>query len=138
MTRIIPSSQALPYFDRLDYVSMMCNEQAYSLAVEKLLNIRPPPRAQWIRGMAPWLFARPTVSIAQCLFHHFHVEPKLSVQTPGSAQTSLSAPVLGSYIRSSSCLYSAVWRNHTAVEPHHGCDHTCPGSWGHDPSLLAV
>ncbi|CAM9125867.1 unnamed protein product, partial [Lampetra fluviatilis] len=41
--------QALPYFDRLDYVSMMCNEQCYSLAVEKLLNIRPPPRAQWIR-----------------------------------------------------------------------------------------
>uniref|UniRef100_A0A1D5QPZ3 NADH dehydrogenase [ubiquinone] iron-sulfur protein 2, mitochondrial n=1 Tax=Macaca mulatta TaxID=9544 RepID=A0A1D5QPZ3_MACMU len=41
--------QALPHFDRLDYVSMMCNEQAYSLAVEKLLNIRPPPRAQWIR-----------------------------------------------------------------------------------------
>lgn len=29
---------------------MMCNEQAYSLAVEKLLNIQPPPRAQWIRG----------------------------------------------------------------------------------------
>eukprot|EP00073_Rattus_norvegicus_P039878 XP_008768001.1 PREDICTED: NADH dehydrogenase [ubiquinone] iron-sulfur protein 2, mitochondrial-like [Rattus norvegicus] len=28
---------------------MMCNEQAYSLAVEKLLNIQPPPRAQWIR-----------------------------------------------------------------------------------------
>lgn len=45
--------QALPYFDRLDYVSMMCNEQAYSLAVEKLLNIQPPPRAQWIRGTAP-------------------------------------------------------------------------------------
>ncbi|XP_032898066.1 NADH dehydrogenase [ubiquinone] iron-sulfur protein 2, mitochondrial, partial [Amblyraja radiata] len=41
--------QALPYFDRLDYVSMMCNEQCYSLAVEKLLNIRPPIRAQWIR-----------------------------------------------------------------------------------------
>ncbi|XP_025770900.1 NADH dehydrogenase [ubiquinone] iron-sulfur protein 2, mitochondrial [Puma concolor] len=43
------SVKALPYFDRLDYVSMMCNEQAYSLAVEKLLNIQPPPRAQWIR-----------------------------------------------------------------------------------------
>merc|ERR1719466_387621 len=41
--------QAPPYFDRLDYVSMMCNEQAYSLAVEKLLNIQAPPRAQWIR-----------------------------------------------------------------------------------------
>lgn len=45
--------QALPYFDRLDYVSMMCNEQAFSLAVEKLLNIRAPARAQWIRGSSP-------------------------------------------------------------------------------------
>ncbi|KAJ3057390.1 NADH dehydrogenase Fe-S protein subunit 2 ndufs2 [Rhizophlyctis rosea] len=43
--------QALPYFDRLDYVSMMCNEQAYSLAVEKLLNIEVPPRAKYIRTM---------------------------------------------------------------------------------------
>ncbi|KJE89607.1 NADH dehydrogenase iron-sulfur protein 2 [Capsaspora owczarzaki ATCC 30864] len=42
-------TQALPYFDRLDYVSMMANEQAYSLAVEKLLNIQAPPRAQYIR-----------------------------------------------------------------------------------------
>lgn len=41
--------QALPYFDRLDYCSMMCNEQAYSLAVEKLLNIDIPPRAKYIR-----------------------------------------------------------------------------------------
>ncbi|XP_072284762.1 NADH dehydrogenase [ubiquinone] iron-sulfur protein 2, mitochondrial [Pyxicephalus adspersus] len=45
--------QALPYFDRLDYVSMMCKEQCYSLAVEKLLNIQPPIRAQWIRGRCP-------------------------------------------------------------------------------------
>jgi NADH dehydrogenase (ubiquinone) Fe-S protein 2 len=36
--------QALPYFDRLDYVSMMANEQCYSLAVEKLLGIDIPPR----------------------------------------------------------------------------------------------
>ncbi|XP_031568922.1 NADH-ubiquinone oxidoreductase 49 kDa subunit-like [Actinia tenebrosa] len=41
--------QALPYFDRLDYVSMMTNEQAYSLAVERLLNIEIPERAKWIR-----------------------------------------------------------------------------------------
>jgi len=41
--------QALPYFDRLDYVSMMTNEQVYSLAVEKLLNIEIPERAKWIR-----------------------------------------------------------------------------------------
>jgi len=43
--------QALPYFDRLDYVSMMCNEQAYSLAVEKLLNIEAPIRAKYIRTL---------------------------------------------------------------------------------------
>lgn len=43
--------QALPYFDRLDYVSMMVNEQAYSLAVEKLLNIDIPDRAKYIRTM---------------------------------------------------------------------------------------
>lgn len=42
-------TQALPYFDRLDYVSMMCNEQAFSLAIEKLLGIDIPPRAKWIR-----------------------------------------------------------------------------------------
>jgi len=43
--------QALPYFDRLDYVSMMTNEQCYSLAVEKLLNIEVPERAKYIRTM---------------------------------------------------------------------------------------
>jgi NADH-quinone oxidoreductase subunit D len=41
--------QALPYFDRLDYVSPMAQEHAYVLAVEKLLGIKPPPRAQAIR-----------------------------------------------------------------------------------------
>lgn len=41
--------QALPYFDRLDYVSMMCQEHAYCLAVESLLNRVPPIRAQYIR-----------------------------------------------------------------------------------------
>ena len=42
-------SQALPYFDRLDYVSMMSQEQAYSLAVERLLLCKIPLRAQIIR-----------------------------------------------------------------------------------------
>ena len=41
--------QALPYFDRLDYVSMMSQEHAYVLAVEKLLNCNIPLRAQYIR-----------------------------------------------------------------------------------------
>jgi NADH-quinone oxidoreductase subunit D len=43
--------QALPYMDRLDYVSMMCNEHAYVLAVEKLAGIEVPLRAQYIRVM---------------------------------------------------------------------------------------
>ena len=43
--------QNLPYLDRLDYVSMMCNEHAYCLAVEKLLGLQVPLRAQYIRVM---------------------------------------------------------------------------------------
>ena len=43
--------QTLPYLDRLDYVSMMCNEHAYVLAIEKLLGIEVPLRAQYIRVM---------------------------------------------------------------------------------------
>ena len=41
--------QAIPYFDRLDYVSPMCQEHAFALAVEKLLKIEPPVRASYIR-----------------------------------------------------------------------------------------
>lgn len=41
--------QALPYFDRLDYVSPMCQEHAFALAVEKLLGLDVPLRAQYIR-----------------------------------------------------------------------------------------
>jgi NADH-quinone oxidoreductase subunit D len=43
--------QSVPYMDRLDYVSMMCNEHAYVLAIEKLVGITPPLRAQYIRVM---------------------------------------------------------------------------------------
>ena len=43
--------QNLPYMDRLDYVSMMCNEHAYVMAIEKLLQIEVPLRAQYIRVM---------------------------------------------------------------------------------------
>jgi len=43
--------QAIPYFDRLDYVSPMCMEHAFVLAAEKLLGITPPPRARYIRVM---------------------------------------------------------------------------------------
>ncbi len=43
--------QSLPYMDRLDYMSMMCNEHAYCLAIEKMLELDVPIRAQYIRVM---------------------------------------------------------------------------------------
>lgn len=43
--------QSVPYMDRLDYVSMMCNEHAYVMAIEKLAGIEVPLRAQYIRVM---------------------------------------------------------------------------------------
>ena len=41
--------QAIPYFDRLDYVSMMCQEHAFVLAAERLLGLEVPPRGKVIR-----------------------------------------------------------------------------------------
>nr|QBX98495.1 NADH dehydrogenase subunit 7 [Chloroparvula sp. RCC696] len=41
--------QAMPYFDRLDYVSMMCQEHVYVMAIEKLLRVQVPERAMYIR-----------------------------------------------------------------------------------------
>ena len=46
-----PFNHSIGYMDRLDYVSMMCNEHAYVRAIENLLGIEVPERAQWIRTM---------------------------------------------------------------------------------------
>ena len=46
-----PYNQSIGYMDRLDYVSMVCNEHGYVLAIEKLLKLTPPKRAQYIRAM---------------------------------------------------------------------------------------
>ena len=46
-----PFNQSIGYMDRLDYVSMMCNEHAYERAIEILMGIVAPERAQWIRTM---------------------------------------------------------------------------------------
>ncbi len=46
-----PYNHSVGYMDRLDYCSMMCNEHAYVMAIEKLLNIRVPVRAQYIRTL---------------------------------------------------------------------------------------
>ncbi|MDJ0808407.1 MAG: NADH-quinone oxidoreductase subunit D [Gammaproteobacteria bacterium] len=46
-----PYNQSIPYMDRLDYVSMMCNEHGYVRAIEKLIGIEAPIRAQYIRTL---------------------------------------------------------------------------------------
>jgi NADH-quinone oxidoreductase subunit D len=46
-----PYNQSIGYMDRLDYVSLMCNEHAYVLAIERLLGVEPPRRGQYIRVM---------------------------------------------------------------------------------------
>ena len=46
-----PFNQSIGYMDRLDYMSMMCNEHAYVRAIEQLLGIEPPVRARYIRTM---------------------------------------------------------------------------------------
>lgn len=46
-----PYNQSIGYMDRLDYVSMMCNEHAYVMAMEKMLNLEVPIRAQYLRVM---------------------------------------------------------------------------------------
>ena len=56
----IVSIQALPYFDRLDYCSMMTNEQVFSLAIERLLGIQIPERAKFIRSI-----------VSFSIFNHF-------------------------------------------------------------------
>ncbi|HEY7905977.1 MAG TPA: NADH-quinone oxidoreductase subunit D [Wenzhouxiangella sp.] len=46
-----PYNQSIGYMDRLDYVSMMCNEHAYVMAIEQLMGIEAPERAQYIRTL---------------------------------------------------------------------------------------
>ena len=46
-----PYNQSIGYMDRLDYVSMMCNEHAYVMAIEKMLGLEVPERAKYIRVM---------------------------------------------------------------------------------------
>ena len=63
-----PYNQTVGYLDRLDYMSMMCNEHAYVRAIEQLLGIELPPRAQWIRTMFDELtrFSNHLLLIASC------------------------------------------------------------------------
>jgi NADH-quinone oxidoreductase subunit D len=63
-----PFNHSIGYMDRLDYVSMMCNEHGYVLAIEKLLGVEPPLRAQYIRVM----FDEVTRILNHCLWLGAH------------------------------------------------------------------
>ncbi len=69
--------QAVPYFDRLDYVSPMCCEHAFALATERLLGVKVPERAQWIRV----LFAEIT-RILNHLLNAVHLALDIGAQSP--------------------------------------------------------
>ena len=63
-----PYNQSIGYMDRLDYVSMMCNEHAYVMAIEKMIGIEIPLRAQYIRV----LFDEVTRILNHCLWLGAH------------------------------------------------------------------
>ncbi len=63
-----PYNQNIGYMDRLDYVSMMCNEHAYVMAIEKMIGIHIPIRAQYIRV----LFDEITRILNHCLWLGAH------------------------------------------------------------------
>lgn len=136
--------QALPYFDRLDYVSMMCNEQAYALAVEKLLNIQAPPRAQWIRGQTQSGFS--LVYIYPFLDQDWPYHNKIKDIWSSQHSWLLEFLFLVRMCPASQLLYlivlygffSAVWRDDTYSKPHHGYHHPRSWHWSHDPLLLVV
>ena len=110
--------QALPYFDRLDYVSMICQEHGYSLAVEKLLHCVPPQRAQYIRV----LFAE----ITRILNH-------LLALTTHALDVGALTPFLWGFEEREKCMefYERVSgaRMHAAyVRPGGGCSGHAPGA----------
>ncbi|OQW41923.1 MAG: NADH dehydrogenase, partial [Proteobacteria bacterium SG_bin5] len=96
--------QALPYFDRLDYVSPMCMEHSYVLAVEKLLDLEVPARAQYLRV----LFAELTRISNHMLNLASHVID-VGALTPGLWTYELREDILNFYERASGARMHAAW-----------------------------
>ena len=96
--------QALPYFDRLDYVSPMCQEHSYVLAVEKLLNLEVPARGQYLRV----LFAELTRIKNHLLSIGAHIMD-VGAMTPNLWLLELREQLLGFYERVSGARMHAAW-----------------------------
>ena len=96
--------QALPYFDRLDYCSPLCMEHSYVLAVEKLLNIEVPLRAQYLRV----LFAELTRICNHMLNLGSHVMD-VGAMTPNLWLFEIREDCLGFFERASGARMHAAW-----------------------------
>ena len=73
--------QAIPYFDRLDYVAPMNQEHAFALAIEKLLNVEVPLRGQYIRVLFAEIGLRGHRGVCECL-NRLDCEPRKQVDGP--------------------------------------------------------
>ncbi len=96
--------QALPYFDRLDYVSPMCMEHAYVLAIEKLLGLEVPLRAQYLRV----IFAE----ITRILNHILNITTQaldVGAMTPLLWLFEEREKMLGFYERVSGARFHSAW-----------------------------
>ena len=82
-----PFNQSIGYMDRLDYVSMMCNEHAYVLAIERLLGVTPPRRIEMKDDM-------------ESLIHHFKLFTEGYCVPEGESYAAVEAPKgeLGVYL----------------------------------------
>ncbi|MBC2777582.1 NADH-quinone oxidoreductase subunit D [Parasphingopyxis marina] len=96
--------QALPYFDRLDYVSPMCMEHSYVLAIEKLLGLEVPTRAQYIRV----LFAELTRMLNHWLNLGSHVMD-VGAMTPNIWMFELREQAMAFYERASGARMHAAY-----------------------------
>ncbi|MBU3078291.1 NADH-quinone oxidoreductase subunit D [Sphingomonas quercus] len=96
--------QALPYFDRLDYCSPMCMEHSYVLAIERLLGLEVPLRAQYLRV----LFAEITRISNHMLNLGSHVMD-VGAMTPNLWLFEIREDTLGFYERASGARMHAAW-----------------------------
>ncbi len=96
--------QALPYFDRLDYVSPLCQEHSFVLAIEKLLNLEVPMRGQYLRV----LFAEMTRIKNHLLSVGAHIMD-VGAMTPNLWLLELREQLMGFYERASGARMHAAW-----------------------------
>jgi Ni,Fe-hydrogenase III large subunit len=101
--------QSLPYFDRLDYVSMMVQEHDFSFSIEKMLSCQVPLRAQYIRVLSGEMVNLGSTKLLVCSFMFIHTESTEivpSLITVGVSSLAVINPVF--LIAGACCLFGGV------------------------------